>query len=152
MHLVSSIKVLLTVPPRSFLEYNEEAFTPAQLGDDSTDKVLITQHNRQPDGRYVDPRTKQVFSFDHLRKVVSDIEVCHAILHLTCTLPLLQPNQCSVLISHLVFKAGSEADNEELRAKLDKAAAEYGSDHYATGTVSVRALIPSDALLKHGKL
>jgi hypothetical protein len=57
---------------RAFVQYNEDSFTPAQV---DGAKVLITSHGRQPDGRYVDPKSKQTFSFDHLRKEVSDLEV-----------------------------------------------------------------------------
>lgn len=37
--------------------------------------MLITPFGRKGDGRYHDPRSKQTFKFDHLRKTVSDIEV-----------------------------------------------------------------------------
>ena len=32
-------------------------------------KVLITSHGELPDGQFYDPRSKQNFSYDHLRKV-----------------------------------------------------------------------------------
>ena len=32
-------------------------------------KVLVTKHGELPDGRYYDPRSKQSFHYDHLRKV-----------------------------------------------------------------------------------
>ncbi|EDQ89732.1 uncharacterized protein MONBRDRAFT_32113 [Monosiga brevicollis MX1] len=90
----------------AFVNYNEESFTPAQLDDDS--KVLITKHGRQSDGRYIDPKTKQVFKFDHLRKEVSDLEAA----------------------------AGAGA-HEELRAAVETEAETYVKDHYHTGTTSV---------------
>ena len=64
----------LTLLPsyRAFVQYNEDSFTPAQV---DGAKVLITSHGRQPNGRYIDPKSKQTFSFDHLRKEVSDLEV-----------------------------------------------------------------------------
>ena len=52
----------------AFADYNEEQFTPATLeGSDS--QVLITSEGSLGSGKYVDPRSGQSFSFDHLRKV-----------------------------------------------------------------------------------
>jgi capping protein alpha len=91
----------------AFVQYNEENFTPAAM-EGSEQKVLITPFGRQPDGRYVDPRSKQVFSFDHLRKEISGAQA-----------------------------AGAAAGDEGLRAAVEAAADEYIADHYHTGTVTV---------------
>lgn len=39
------------------------------------DNVLITNAGRIGDGRYQHPSKSKVFSFDHLRRTVEDIEV-----------------------------------------------------------------------------
>eukprot|EP00730_Choanoeca_flexa_P013971 TRINITY_DN5929_c0_g1_i1.p1 TRINITY_DN5929_c0_g1~~TRINITY_DN5929_c0_g1_i1.p1 ORF type:complete len:276 (+),score=67.93 TRINITY_DN5929_c0_g1_i1:103-930(+) len=88
----------------SFVQYNEDSFTPAAVDDG---KVLITSHGRQPDGRYLDPKSKQIFSFDHLRKEVSELE------------------------------STSAPSNEAFRAVIESAALEYVADHYHSGTTTV---------------
>eukprot|EP00045_Choanoeca_perplexa_P002294 m.23815 g.23815 ORF g.23815 m.23815 type:complete len:276 (+) comp11435_c0_seq1:108-935(+) len=88
----------------AFVQYNEDSFTPAQV---DGAKVLITSHGRQADGRYVDPKSKQSFNFDHLRKEVSDLE------------------------------AAEPSGNEALRAAIEAAATEYIGEHYHSGTTTV---------------
>ena len=70
----------------SFQKYNEEQFTPAKIDnaaqevwhgtagfgisiDPIVSQVLITKHGLIDDKTYIDPRSKQSFNFDHLRKV-----------------------------------------------------------------------------------
>jgi len=51
----------------SFADYNKEQFTPTRV-EGSEEQVLITSHGELPDGQFYDPRSKQKFSYDHLRK------------------------------------------------------------------------------------
>lgn len=92
----------------AFIKYNQDQFTPVKL-EGSDREALVTEFGLQPDGRYVDPHSKQTFNFDHLRKEASDI----------------QP--------------APEEDSEPFRAAFDQAVHEYADDHYPAGFSSVFA-------------
>eukprot|EP00053_Salpingoeca_punica_P012006 m.107133 g.107133 ORF g.107133 m.107133 type:complete len:335 (+) comp15831_c0_seq1:194-1198(+) len=55
----------------AFVQYSEDQFTPVDV-EGVTGQVLITRYARLADGRYLDPRTKTVFRFDHIRKESRD--------------------------------------------------------------------------------
>lgn len=93
----------------AFAKYNQDQFTPCTL-EGTGDKTLITAHGLQPDGRYLDPRSKQTFAFDHLRKEAT----------------ALAP-------------APADEDAESLRAEFERVATEYTSEHYPSGVCSVYA-------------
>lgn len=71
--LLSNDSLMKEEVSRSFAKYNMEHFIPCKL-DGADDQVLITKHGLLPDGCFHDPRSKQKFKFDHLRKEANSPE------------------------------------------------------------------------------
>jgi capping protein alpha len=90
---------------RAFAEYNMEQFTPVKV---DKEQVLITKHGHMEGSRFIDPRGKKSFQYDHLRKEASDI----------------QP-------------AAVDDSIEKYRSALDNTLQQYCKQHYPDGVVTV---------------
>ena len=94
---------ILTRASGAFAQYNKEQMAQVTV-EGSQLPVLITEHNDLGGGRYCDPRSKQSFKFDHVRKEASDY----------------QPWE-------------PEATMEDLRSAVEAEVTEYCKKHFAKG-------------------
>lgn len=89
----------------AFSQYNTEQFTPAKVGEDL---VLVTPHGKLDGSKFLDPRGKRSFRYDHLRKEASE------------------PQPAAV-----------NERAEPYRAAVEKAMQMYAKDHYPNGVLTV---------------
>jgi len=69
--LVGNDALLQRGVSKQFEQYNSEQFTPVDMPGQSY-KVIVSPFGQVDSTHYIDPRSKQVFSFDHMRLVASD--------------------------------------------------------------------------------
>jgi len=91
----------------AFAQYNKDQLTLCRVAG-SDHQVLITEHNDLGAGRFYDPRTKQSFRYDHLKKEASDFQPLDA-----------------------------DKKSEPFRAALETEFGNYVSQHYPHGGFSV---------------
>lgn len=91
----------------AFAQYNKDQLTPVRI-ENADQLVLITEYNDLGNNRFFDPRSKQSFRYDHLRKEAFDYQ--------TYT---------------------SDPSCEPWRAALDTEFLQYTRNHYKDGVCSV---------------
>lgn len=89
----------------AFSEHNMDQFIPAAV---ENNQVLVTAAGKVEGGRFLDPRNKKSFKYDHLRKQASDIQ-----------------------------SVSADETAEPWRSALDKAVQAYIKDHYPNGVTTV---------------
>ncbi|XP_066924331.1 F-actin-capping protein subunit alpha-like [Clytia hemisphaerica] len=104
--LLDNDQLLKEQASSAFSQYNMEQFTPCKLN--SGDNVLITKHGALDNNTFYDPKTKQKFKYDHLRKEATDLE------------------------AHDTGDA-----SESWRSAVESAVANYVKDHYPHGVLTV---------------
>jgi len=87
----------------AFSQYNKDQLTPVKV-ENSELFGLITEHNDLAGGRFADPRSKQSFKYDHLRKEASEYQ-----------------------------SWSPESSMETLRAAIEAEVTAYTSSHYRHG-------------------
>lgn len=97
--------------------YLKTQFTPVKLDKDSEHSVILSNFNDIGEGRYVDPRTKRSFQYNHSQGLISDI----------------QPWQ-------------PEPSAEPWRSALDLEWVNYSSEHYHEGAGSVFSSVKDDVI------
>lgn len=91
----------------AFAQYNKDQLTPVRI-ENADHLVLITEYNDLGNNRFFDPRSKQSFKYEHLRKEASDY----------------QPYT-------------PDSATEPWRAALDAEFVQYTRNHYKDGVCSV---------------
>jgi len=105
--LLNDDNLLKTQANNAFAQYDTDQFTPCKVSG-ANNPVLITQHGKVAEGRFIDPSSKQQFHYDHLRKEASDVEQHHA-----------------------------DNSSESWRESVEATMREYVAAHYPDGNVTV---------------
>lgn len=106
--LLDDESVINTSAPATFREYNTDQML--EVDSPAGHKVLITKVGEVADGEFLDPKGKQVLTFDHIRQQVTGSRA-----------------------------AGGEIDGdvESFRAAIEAEAEKYAKQHYQHGSVTV---------------
>lgn len=106
--LLDNDRLLKEEASSAFTQYNVDQFTPCKI-EGADENVLITKHGVLEDGMFLDPRSKQKFKYDHLRKAANEV----------------QPSE---------EDGGS---NESWRGAVEEALGSYVRGHYPDGVYTV---------------
>merc|ERR1739846_175912 len=83
----------------AFVQYNKDQLTPARL-EDAPYACLITEFNDLGGGRFADPRTKQSFRYDHLRKEATDLQPWQPIPEMETTRAIIEAEVTAYTLNH----------------------------------------------------
>lgn len=101
--LLSNDALLKEGASGAFSQYNRDQLTPARV-EGSQYCCLITDYNDLGGGRFADPRSKQSFKYDHLRKEASDFQPWQPMSSLEGTRAAVEAEVTEYALNH--FKHG----------------------------------------------
>ncbi|KAK6633772.1 hypothetical protein RUM44_004379 [Polyplax serrata] len=105
--LLNNDKLLKEGASGALSQYNKDQLTPVKI-ENVGHQCLITEYNDLTGSRFYDPRSKQSFKYDHLRREASDLQSCEP-----------------------------DATSESWRSALEEKFLTYTSNHYKHGVSCV---------------
>jgi len=97
--LLSNDSLLKEGASGAFVQYNKDQLTPARI-EGAQYCCLITDYNDLGGGRFADPRTKQSFRYDHLRKEASDLQPWQPMHDLENTRSIVEAEVTAYTLNH----------------------------------------------------
>ncbi len=101
-------------------------------------QVLVTRHGKQEGSRFMDPRGRRTFKYDHLRKVSSSGCWRRVGKHVLDVITVITFPLCMCVQEAGETQPAQVDDSaESWRAALDRALQAYVKEHYPDGIVTV---------------
>lgn len=105
--LVDDETILRKATQEAVAQYNVEQFLPVEVPN-TKDKCLLTPQAALPNGRYLDPKTKQSFSYNHMTHEAAEFE-----------------------------GEMNDSRSESVRSAIEHQIEEYVKAHYPNGSTSI---------------